>query len=46
MTFAALALGGVTAALWVLDVRAQTLHARLGVHTSRTASEARLRVDF
>lgn len=45
-TFAAVALGGVTAALWVLDIRRERARAQLGVRTSLTAHEANLRLSF
>jgi tetratricopeptide (TPR) repeat protein len=47
-TFAAVALGGVTAALWILDLRSERAGARaqLGVRSSLTSYEANLRLSF
>jgi hypothetical protein len=58
LTFAAIALAGASAALWVLDVRAagarepeshagaRGTRARVGVRSSAAGLEARVRIDF
>lgn len=45
-TFAALALGSVTAALWIFDVRTERGRAQLGVRSSLASHEANLRLSF
>lgn len=45
-TFVAVALGGVTAALWILDLKSERAHAQLGVRSSLTSYEANLRLSF
>lgn len=45
-TFVAVALSGVTAALWILDLKSERARAQLGVRSSLTSYEANLRLSF